>query len=143
LAAALEAVLNVHRSDGGVAATFQLSVWQLLTAPLANLQQRAERLAALIADVPGVVSAAAREIESPWRRWGERQWLAPSWSVDVKFATEESASVQRRVARGPRPIVAQLNDQSVRFDLRTVFPRWDQHLVAAVEGPGPARPAEP
>jgi L-seryl-tRNA(Ser) seleniumtransferase len=143
LAAALEAVLQVHRDDGGVAAVFQLPVWQLLTAPMANLQQRAERLASLIAGVSGVANATAREAESPWRRWGGREWSAPSWSIDMEFANEEAASVQRRLARGPRPIVAQLADQCVRFNLRSVFPRWDQRLVAAVEELGPTEAANP
>jgi L-seryl-tRNA(Ser) seleniumtransferase len=141
--AALEAVLSVHRShDGGVDAIFQLPVWQLLTAPLANLEQRAQRLAALMAEDPGVARAAAVEVESPWRCWGGRQWSAKSWCIDVQCANEAAGSLQKRLARGANPVLAQVADQCIRFNLRSVFPRWDQRLVAALEARGGSEPAE-
>jgi L-seryl-tRNA(Ser) seleniumtransferase len=143
---ALEAVLRIHRGDGGgVAAAFQLPIWQLLTAPLANLEQRAQRLAALMAEAPGVASAVAMPIESPWRAWGQRQWSAKSWCVDVQWANEKAAPIKRRLARGPSPVLAEMADPCIRFDLRSVFPRWDQRLVVAVEelgGGDVAHPAE-
>jgi hypothetical protein len=37
------------------------------------------------------------------------------------------------LARGPRPIAARIAADAVLLDLRSVFPRWDQQLVAALE----------
>ncbi len=134
-AAALDAVLAIHRGEGDAAdAIHQLPVWQLLTAPAANLEQRARRLAALIADITGVATAEPREVESPWRRWGSQAWSARSWCIELRPVSGDAAGLAAKLGRGARPILVRVAEGSLQFDLRTVFPRWDQQLVAAVEG---------
>jgi L-seryl-tRNA(Ser) seleniumtransferase len=131
--AAWDAVLPLHREGHGPEANFQIPVWQLLSAPLANLEQRARRLAALMAEATGIATAEAREVDSPWRRWGRREWLARTWRIEVRTSDGRPESLVAHLGRGPQSIVVGVLDGAVHFDLRTVFPRWDQQLVAAVE----------
>jgi L-seryl-tRNA(Ser) seleniumtransferase len=132
-AAALHATLAAYRDDHDGRAAFAIPVLQLLSTPLANLQQRADRLAALIAVSPLAASAEARAAESPWRRAGNVSLLAPTWIVAIRPATGDAASLLARLRQRPYPIVGTELDGAVHLDLRSVFPRWDQQLVAAFE----------
>ncbi|HMO83842.1 MAG TPA: hypothetical protein PKC18_02870 [Lacipirellulaceae bacterium] len=131
--AAWEAVLNLYRDDGETPAAYQIPVWQLLSAPAVNLQQRAERMASLVAASPQASSATARQVESAWRRWGGFQWNAPSWVVDIVPAAGDAGSLAREIAKGAMPVEARHDGDHLYLDLRSVFPRWDQALVATVE----------
>lgn len=131
-AAALHATAQLYRDDEqGV--IFTIPVWQLLSAPVANLQQRAERLASLIAAAPGVASAAAVACESPWLRLGEVALTAPDWTIAVRPREGGEAKLAAALASAARPILAAEHDGAVSIHLRSVFPRWDQHLVAELE----------
>jgi L-seryl-tRNA(Ser) seleniumtransferase len=133
--AALTAVLKIARNEtGSVAAIFQLPIWQLLTAPQANLEQRARRLAAQLVGASGIATADAREVESAWRRWGNRTWSAKSWCIELRPADGDCDSLAAKLAEGPYPILARIADGAVQLDLRSVFPHWDQQLVTAAEG---------
>lgn len=132
-AAALHVTLSAYRDDHEGSAAFAIPVWQLLSAPLANLQQRAERLAALIAVSPLVASAEARAAESPWRRTGSLSLPAPTWIISIRPATGDAAALLARLRQRPYPIVGTEVVGAVHLDLRSVFPRWDQQLVAAFE----------
>jgi L-seryl-tRNA(Ser) seleniumtransferase len=133
-AAALQATLQEYRDDEQGRAAFSIPVWQLLSAPAANLKQRSERLAELIAASPTVASAAAREVQSAWLQSGT-PFLAPTWVVEVRPKTGEAAGLQKLLHQGAYPIAARVEEGAVHLDLRSVFPRWDQQLVAAFEGP--------
>jgi L-seryl-tRNA(Ser) seleniumtransferase len=132
--AALAATLRVWRGEGESAAIYQLPPWQLLTAPLANLEHRARRLSALLAEAADIAMAEAREIESPWRRWGRRSWMAKSWCIELRPKDGNPTVLQSKLAQGPHPIASRPADGAVQLDLRTVFPRWDQQIVTAVDG---------
>lgn len=134
--AALEAVLRLYREATAAPPIFQLPVWQLLSAPLGNLEQRAVRIAALMGESSAIASAQARAVESPWRRWGARQWTAKSWVVELKPADGDPAALAIQLARGPYSIAVSQAEGAVLLNLRTVFPRWDQQLVAAVDAVG-------
>ncbi len=131
-AAALSAVLQAYRDDATTPVIYQLPVWQLLSAPLANLQQRAQRLAPLMAESEAVAAADSREIESPWRRWGAHQWRAPSWAILLTPRDGDCLRLRTQLARPPYPVIARAAGAAVAIDLRAAFPRWDQQLVAAV-----------
>ncbi len=135
--AALEAVLRMYRDDASAPVVYQLPAWQLLSTPLANLELRASRLAALMSESRAVAMAAAREVESTWRRWGRRTWTAKSWVVELHPAEGDAAALESKLAHGPYAIAARQEDGVVQLDLRTVFPRWDQQLVAAVDRVAP------
>jgi L-seryl-tRNA(Ser) seleniumtransferase len=131
-AAALHATAQLYRDDEqGV--IFTIPVWQLLSAPAANLQQRAERLASLIAAAPGVASAAAVACESPWLRLGEVALTAPDWTIAVRPREGGESKLAAALASASRPIIAAEQDGTVSIHLRSVFPRWDQQLVTELE----------
>lgn len=131
--AGLDAVLKLHRQDGTDALVFQTPIWQLVSAPLANLEQRAARLASLMSESPQLASAQSVAVTSPWRRHGSREWEAPSWVIELTPRDGDVSGLAKRFAQGPYPIVVRQSGGTVQIDLRTVFPRWDQQLVAAVE----------
>jgi L-seryl-tRNA(Ser) seleniumtransferase len=134
--ATLEAVLRIYRESDAAPPVFQLPAWQLLSTPLGNLEQRAARVSALMGESSEIASAQAQAVESPWRRWGARQWTAKSWVVELKPAGGDAAALAELLARGPYSIVSRQSDGAVLLDLRTVFPRWDQQLLAAVDAAG-------
>ncbi len=130
-AAGLGAILPLYQNEA-TPAIFQLPIWQLLSAPIANLEQRAKRLAALMAEVPGVAWTHAREDESPWRQWGVRQWTSKTWIVELRPATGDPANLAARLGQGPNPLFVRQSHDAVQLDLRTVFPRWDQQLASVI-----------
>jgi L-seryl-tRNA(Ser) seleniumtransferase len=134
VAPTFSAVLALYRDDANLPVVYQLPLWQLLSAPAANGQQRAERLAALMASGAGVAGVSARVEPSEWIRWGEKTWSHESWIVEVRPAHGDVPTLVARLAQGPHPIVARSSAEAVFLDLRTVFPRWDQQLAAAVSG---------
>jgi L-seryl-tRNA(Ser) seleniumtransferase len=136
--AALHATLAAYRDAGADADSvmFHVPVWQLLSAPLANLQQRAERLAPLAAECDGMASAAARQVESIWAAGEGGGMTAPSWAIAVRAARGDAASLAARLYSGSHPVAARLHEDDLLLDLRSVFPRWDQQLVAALAAAG-------
>jgi L-seryl-tRNA(Ser) seleniumtransferase len=130
--AALDAVLQLYRDDAANA-VFQVPIWQLLSAPHANLQQRAQRLAALMGECATIAHAECRAASTTWRRWGAQTWHAESWIIELRPKGGDAAGLAAKLAHGPNPIVAGVTEQFVQMDLRSVFPRWDQQLVAAVD----------
>jgi L-seryl-tRNA(Ser) seleniumtransferase len=131
-AAALRTTAQLYRDDeAGVIFTFP--VWQLLSAPAANLQQRAERLAALIAAAPGIASAEAIPGESAWLRRGSMELSGPDWTIAIRRRDGRTTDLTAALAAANRPIVAVQRDDALIIHLRSVFPRWDQHLVAEIE----------
>lgn len=131
-AAALHATSQLYRDDEqGV--IFTIPVWQLLSAPTANLQQRAERLASLIAAVPGVASAEPLARDSAWLQLGQAAMSGPDWAIAIRPRDGAHAKLSASLAAAARPIIAAEHDDAVMFQLRSVFPRWDQHLVTEVE----------
>jgi len=135
-AAGLHATLAAYREDKDQSVVFALPMWQLLSAPLANLKQRAERLAPLIGHSPAIASSEAVEIDSVWRRCGSRSSTAKSWAIALLPRAGDAQSLIAQLRRESNPILGAEADGAVRLDLRTVFPRWDQQLVAAVESAG-------
>jgi hypothetical protein len=135
-AAALRTTLDAYSEEQADAAMFHTPVWQLLTAPLENLKQRAERLAPLAAHSVGVAAAEAREIESAWAIRGAEPLQAKSWAVVVTPAEGGPEAMAHQLLHSPLPIAAVAADDAVIFDLRAVFPRWDQQLIAALDSLG-------
>jgi L-seryl-tRNA(Ser) seleniumtransferase len=132
IAAALNATLELYRDAATGPLILHVPVWQQLSAPLDNLKQRAERLAPLMAECPAVTSAEAREVDSAWRRWAGREWKSKSWAIVLYGAAEAGRAFRAQLQRGPYPILTREFEGALWLDLRTVFPRWDQQLVAAI-----------
>jgi seryl-tRNA(Sec) selenium transferase len=130
VAAALSATLAEYVNDAEP--NFNVPVWQQLSAPLANLQQRSERLATLIGAVADM-EAASVEAESPWCGTDPPSFTARTWIVAVRSRTADANGMLAFLRRQPYPVVARVEEGAVHLDLRSVFPRWDQQIVAAFE----------
>lgn len=131
-AASLQTTAQLYRDDlPGV--IFTVPVWQLLSTPLANLKQRAERLAPLIAAIPGIASAEAVSGDSAWLRAGGVEFRSPDWSIVIRRRDGRATDLAHALAAASRPIIGETADEFVTIRLRSVFPRWDQQLVAEVE----------
>ncbi len=127
---ALVATLEVYRKQEIPA--HQIPVLQLLSTPLENLQQRAQRLAPLMAEGPGVRRAEARQCVSTWCDQLASQSNAASWAVALQWDGLSASDVAERLQDGPQPIAVRVEQETMMIDLRSVFPRWDQELVSAV-----------
>jgi L-seryl-tRNA(Ser) seleniumtransferase len=132
-AAALDATLTIYREPETSDAAFSIPVWQLLSAPLANLKQRAERLAELIAATSQVASAEPCEMERSWLTSGGASLVSPTWVVAIT-PTGDVTKLVSHLRQWEHPIAAEADSGVIHLDLRSIFPRWDQQLVAVFEG---------
>lgn len=128
---ALEATLRLYRTPARM--IHEIPVLQLLSAPLANLQQRAERLAQLMAANEAVDVAQPRAVDSTWLQTADTSLTAPSWIIALRL---EHCSAEAALAKWhtmtPR-VIARFQGNTLELDLRSVFPRWDEQLLTAVE----------
>jgi seryl-tRNA(Sec) selenium transferase len=153
--AALRATLNLY--GGEQPPIHQIPVLQLLSAPLDNLRQRAERLAPLMQESDAIAEALPLLAESLWCQVDPAvgtsisdsksagvspltarvtSLTAPTWAISLRpvgDGLEASRQLLQRLRSGQRPVLARLSGDRVMLDMRSVFPRWDQALVAAIE----------
>lgn len=130
--AALEATLDLYRTPDQ--AIHQVPVLQLLSAPEENLKQRCERIALLIAETDLVANAEVKQCESVWLDSGELQLSAPSWGIELAAAENGTEKISTFFEKASPQVVVRSESETKMLDFRAIFPRWDQHLVAALEG---------
>jgi L-seryl-tRNA(Ser) seleniumtransferase len=133
--AALAATLRLYRDEEK--AKQAVPLLQLLGTSAENLKNRAERLAPQIAAVKKVVASAIPVQDITYLGGGSipTQQLS-TWCIAI---TPASLSVDRLAASlraGIRPVVGRIQQDRLLLDLRSVFPRQDIDLVAAVEALG-------
>jgi L-seryl-tRNA(Ser) seleniumtransferase len=109
-----------------------LPVWQLLSTPLENLRNRAERIAPQVAQATDVASASVVETRSPIAAALLDRGGWPSYAVALSAANGDLVSLERRLSRGEQPVNGRIENDRLLLDLRTVFPRQDMALVQAV-----------
>lgn len=129
--AALAATLEIYRS--GQRVMHQIPVLQLLSAPLENLQQRAERLAQLMASADAVEVAQPQAVDALWLEATESQLVGPSWAIHLALQNLSADDVFEQWSEASPRVAARAVGKQVQLNLRSVFPRWDQQLVTAVE----------
>ena len=127
--AALDATLQIYRTPEKV--IHQIPVLQLLSTPLDNLQQRCERIAPLLAECEQVASAEVVACESVWLDAGNSQLASASWAIVLRPADDAVESLESVFERATPQVVGRVREGAYWLDLRAVFPRWDQHFVAA------------
>lgn len=127
--AALDATLRLYRDPARAIA--EVPVLRLLSMPLPDLRRRAEAFAGRLADVPGL-SAAVRE-DVAYVGGGSLPDVALSTAVVVLSADGVSESeLAIRLRAGTPAVVGRAKDGNVLLDLRTVFERQEDDLLAAV-----------
>jgi L-seryl-tRNA(Ser) seleniumtransferase len=109
-----------------------LPVWQLLSTPLENLRNRAERIAPQLAQAPDVASAIVLETRSPIAAALMDGGGLPSYAVGLAPTDGDVPSLERRIGSGEQPVIGRIENERLLLDLRTVFPRQDTALVQAV-----------
>lgn len=127
-AAALRATLRTYETPDRL--EFETPVWQLLSTPIDNLKQRAERLAPLLAECPTIASVEPVEGESAWAKAGAATLTGPTWALRIEPAKMSAEALQADLRR--RQLATRRDEDHVWLDLRAVFARWDQRLVTAL-----------
>jgi L-seryl-tRNA(Ser) seleniumtransferase len=137
-AAAIGATLSCYEAPQ--LAISPLPVWQCLNTSIENLRNRAERLAAQLAQMEGVESATATETRSAIlaARAGEG-W--PSYGVSLMPKDANVAALEHRLQTARIPIRGRVEGDRIILDLRTVLARQDKLIVDALLGAGATEPA--
>jgi L-seryl-tRNA(Ser) seleniumtransferase len=141
--AALQATVALYSDAQQLPQTIPL--FQLLSASIENLRQRAERLAPQCAQASDVEFAAAVVSEGYLGLARVANDKLPSYAIALTPAGGDMRSLSRRLQNAPVPIIGRVEGDRLLLDLRTVLPRQDQRLVEMVVGtPAPPEkiPAE-
>lgn len=112
------------------AALREIPVWQLISTPVAELQRRAEAMAATL--VAAGLSARAIACESAIGGGSLPGATQPSAGVALVPATGTATALAARLRAGDPPVVARIVDEQVVCDLRSVFPAEDATLSEAL-----------
>lgn len=111
-------------------------ILSLLSAPLANLRQRAERLAPQIVASPAVASAEVIERDADAAAVAGIPFAAPTVAISVTPADGTAEALAETLAgSGPPAVWGEVVDGRLLLDLRTVFPRQDLAIVSAFPPP--------
>ncbi len=129
--ASLEATLEIYRSPDKV--MHQIPLFQLLSAPLENLQQRCERIAPLLAECDLVSSAEAVPCDSLWLDTGDTQHACSTWAISLRTAEIAVERLAQLFDSSTPQVVGRVENNAYQLDFRAIFPRWDQQLVATLE----------
>jgi hypothetical protein len=129
--AALGATLAIYQSAERV--IHRIPIWQLLTTPLENLEQRCQRLATLIDASERIISATPTRCDGIWCDTENLRLAAPSWAIVVKPRSNFFDACLNSLNEVNPKVLARVQRDEIWLDLRGVFPRWDQHLVAVFD----------
>ena len=133
--AALAATLRLYQDPEQAEMTLPLLM--LLSAPIENLKNRAERLAPQLAQ-PTAIASAEPVQETTYLGGGSMpNQQIPTWCVALKPAQENIESLAARLRGGYPSVCGRIQNDSLLIDLRTVFPRQDEQLVQAVQALAP------
>jgi L-seryl-tRNA(Ser) seleniumtransferase len=129
--AALAATLRLYRNPDQARREVPLLI--LLDTSCENLKNRAERLSAQLSGSPGVATTRPQADVAYLGGGSVPTHKLDTWCVVVKPArvSVEKAAIELR--NGSPSVVPRVHDDCLWFDLRSVFPRQDQTLLAAVQ----------
>jgi L-seryl-tRNA(Ser) seleniumtransferase len=128
--AALAATLRLHRDPQK--AENHIPLLQLLTTPIENLKNRAERLSPQLAACDAVDSAEPVD-DSAYLGGGSvpHQQLA-TWCIALQPAHGTLDRMAADLRSGSPSVVGRISNDRLLIDLRSVMPRQDQQVVEAV-----------
>jgi L-seryl-tRNA(Ser) seleniumtransferase len=127
--AALDATLRLYRDPDR--ARREVPVLRMLATPLSELRTRCVALAGRLRAVPGIISVAVRD-DVAYVGGGSLPDVAlPTVVVALEAAAGETP-LATRLRAGTPAVVGRTRDGRFLIDLRTVFERQDDELVAAV-----------
>jgi L-seryl-tRNA(Ser) seleniumtransferase len=128
--AALEATLRLYRDPQAALRT--VPALRMLTTPLAELQRRAETVAARLRAVPGVTAAEVRA-DVAYVGGGSLPDVAlPTAVIAVQADGVSEADLADCLRTGTPAVVGRVREGGLWLDLRTVFERQEEELVEAI-----------
>jgi len=122
---ALEATVDAYlRGEAGV------PVLEMLRLTNEDLRARAERIIAALADLP----LAARVGTGRAQVGGGTlpRSVMPSVTVDLMHRAFKPQELARRLREQPVPVIGYVARDTLKLDLRTIFPRQDGDVVGAI-----------
>ncbi|GAC1688907.1 MAG: L-seryl-tRNA(Sec) selenium transferase [Gemmatimonadaceae bacterium] len=122
---ALEATLALYRDTDRARA--EIPTLAMLTAPVAEVRARAERCARRLSE--GRVRCGIVASEASVGGGAFPTARIPSAAVALEGNPQ---SLERALRRGDPPIIGRIADGALQLDLRSILPREDDALVAAV-----------
>ncbi len=128
--AALEATLRLYLNEER--ALREVPVLHLLGIPLADLRQRAEKLADQLRGLAGVASVRTAEDIAYVGGGSLPDQSMKSWVVEVEAKTIGDEEFARRLRLGDPAVMARLRGGKLVFDVRTIFAHQEMSLVEAV-----------
>jgi L-seryl-tRNA(Ser) seleniumtransferase len=139
--AALAATLRLYRDPQQ--AKLRIPLLQLLSTPLDNLRLRAERMAPQMAASPAIASANAVDDVTYLGGGAVPTQKLATWCIALTPAEMSVDRLAARLRTGQPSVVGRVRDDRLYLDLRTVFPRQDLDLVAAVRALSENAPTAP
>jgi len=130
LAALLE-TLRLHQDRE--AAERSLPLLSLLSTSVANLQQRAQRLAPQLAACPAIKSAEAVESQGYLGGGSVPSQSLPGWAVALQPARGSVDDLAQALRTATPAVFGRIHKDRLLLDLRAVFPREDMRIVEAVQ----------
>ncbi len=128
--AALEATLRLYRDPQAALRT--VPALRMLTTPLAELQRRAETVAARLRAVSGVTAAEVRA-DVAYVGGGSLPDVAlPTAVIAVQADGVSEADLADCLRTGTPAVVGRVREGGLWLDLRTVFERQEEELVEAI-----------
>jgi L-seryl-tRNA(Ser) seleniumtransferase len=141
--AALEATLRLYLNEER--ALREVPGLRMLGAPLTELRQRAEALAAAFREVEGLAAAEVREDVAYVGGGSLPDQAMKTFVVEVEPRGISDADLAYRLRTGDPAVMGRLRDGKLVLDVRTVFPHQEASLLEAVRravGRGSAGPEE-
>jgi L-seryl-tRNA(Ser) seleniumtransferase len=129
--AALAATLRLYQDPETVEQKIPLLI--LVSTPVANLRNRAERLTPQLAACDAIATAEPVEDTTYLGGGSVPTQKIPTWCVALTPAHETVDSLATRLRKGHPSVCGRIQNDRVLLDLRTVFARQDSLLVKAVQ----------
>ncbi len=128
--AALEATLRLYLHESR--ALEDVPGLRMLGMRLPELHRRAEALAERLGGLPGLKAARVREDQAFVGGGSLPDQAMKTWVVEVEARDVSDEELARRLRTGTPAILGRLRDGKLVLDVRTVFERQEDELVAAL-----------
>ncbi|HEY2588723.1 MAG TPA: L-seryl-tRNA(Sec) selenium transferase [Tepidisphaeraceae bacterium] len=129
---ALQTTVDLHltAADGNPGAGQEIPIIAMLQEPIDKLQARADQIASRLDDLPAQFTVGSAE--STVGGGTLPKSAIPSVTVDILPHGISLEDFAARLRAGKPPVVGTISNGRFRIDLRTVFPRQDGDLRAAL-----------
>jgi L-seryl-tRNA(Ser) seleniumtransferase len=138
--AALAATLRLYQDPDTV--EHRVPLLTLLTTPVENLRNRAERLAPQLAACPAIAKAEPVADTAFLGGGSMPSQSIPTWCVALTPARDSVETLAKELRRGHPSVCGRIHQDRLLLDLRSVFARQDHLLVSAVKAIGESGPSD-